>query len=487
MSTYNKLKAEAEGSWTYSAALKTNQLTYRDLAGLGKMNFSTIEAGKNFSDQLAKYPNLDGFFKTVGNLAVPAGANPAAASRFDPVMSAFGAKFRNDPAVLKKLSDDFRENPKIGSQLIDAIKKNPQAAAQAIRVYNGAEAGPGKLETLVGRINQGLSPVATAAAPVAIAAAAPARDKPAARTSAPEQTSRAPKPERPAPEKIEPIVAAANQSVESATPAINTSVTPASSEVASSPTPKMTAEDIEKMADPLADKFQQIVPDINNLEEFRRTLKTDKAFQSRIAENFNNNPDFVEQMMKMAEPGKDGQKSATDKLLEQYGRPTIRDIVSNPSKLADDSYVDGLTDKLGSASGGLGGLMSKLGDMFGGINFGEIFAPLAEICQKAFAALKECFSGGNMLAMKNGVADLFGDAFGKDGALSGLTGQHGTDERPQYVEAANGNIVDPNAPQKPEQERQRQLAQAPQNQAAGAPQPAGGNPAPPTALASTPL
>ena len=491
MSTYNEIKAD-RNSFVTSSYLRANGITVteKDLAQLGKMGFSTLSEGSAFNNELKTHSApLKSFFANIGNAAVPmANGQPRMANgqpvrtALDPVLSAFGNKFRSDPNILDKLDRDFQQNPAIRGRLMQAIQTKPAEAARLISQYNGQDGGPGgkngQLERLV---NQIVPAPAAKPAPPRTAATQAAPTKPA---STPEHTARPARAAVPADaESTTPVAAAPSQATVSPVAVAAAATAPAAGDASAEPRAQMTAKDVEAMADQLADKFTAIAPDLNTdgkIDAFRSKLKTDKTLQEQIATNFNNNPEFVDQMMKLAAPSADGKESASDKLLKQYGRSTVSELINDPSLLAKDSYVDGLSGKLGMANSGFGDFGKMLGPIWDSIK--SFCGPLF---QKIAAACSELFSGGNFLSMKNGASDLF-NRFTQ--GINDMAGTPSNDNEASitHVEPKTGQVSgnDPHTPPKPEEPARVATPGSPAasvTNPAGTPAPAGGNPVPPTA------
>lgn len=241
------------------------------------------------------------------------------------------------------------------------------------------------------------------------------------------------------------------------------------------------------IADQLADRLLKTFPeDSEAIKGFRTKLKGDKQLQSQIADNMNKNPEFVEQLIKFSAQ-KDGE---SDKLLKQFGRPVITDLLAHPEKLAQDSYVDSLTSKLSTVGGAGGGFGGMMGQLWEGIK--EMFGPLI---QKVMAACQEMFGGGNGMSMFSGIGDgvsgLFSNLMGPDGAFEGVTGKRSEPVNISDIDKDDGSQIQTLSPEKKaEQERLRSLQNGPrQTQQDSGPQqlsPATG-PASPAATAASAL
>lgn len=471
---YNTLKAEIGNSMYYSGAYSSGLLEEKHIIGMAKLGFSTMAQGEAFAKARDAHASTKSLFTSFGDKA-------ASDNKYNSVMKAVGDKFKSDPNLFNKLDRDFSQNPAIAKQMMTAIDKNPTAAANAIRAYTGQDTGSGRLETLVGRINQNLDPI-TGASLTAKSNAPLKSETPLKTSNAPPKTQSS---------KPDPMTVTANaadrpptsSSVEAA-PSVPTA-SPPPAEVISpvagiSGAPKWKAEDVAKMADPMADKFKAIMGDEQvNIEGFRTSLKTNKTLQAQIAENFNNNPEFVDQMMKLAtEKSPDGKETESERLLKQHGRPTIKEIVGNPALLADDKYVDNLTGKLSMASGGgfdIKGMIAKLSDWIG-IDLNALLGPIAELCQKGMAACQEFFGSGKAMSMASNIGDsvrsLSVDA--ADAIQNATSKKSDLDVTTRYDR--DGKEIQPvNENKTPAPEQGIRVAQS-------GPQPAGGNLKPPVDL-----
>ena len=413
--SYASLKAERD-SWVTQAYLRTNGITItnRDLGGLAKMGFTSLEQGQTFATARDRNPAVKNFLDSFAAEAVPMRNGQPVASRLDPVMAAMGQRFRQDPRLLDKLAEDFRENPGVDRQLAAAIRANPARAAQAIRAYTGADGtGPngarnGQLEQLIRQINP---PPAPAAAPQRREAPPPAA-RVREREPDPIRSTRTEAPSRPEPAAV--VAATGNDDGANDTGPSG----PASTTV--------TAAQVGSMAEPLVGTLRRAFPDMVGLDEFENKLKTDTAFQARVAANFSNNPEFVTELMKFAQPGTGEGENNGLQLLQQFGRRDIQNLVDNPEQLTQDSYVDGLTSKLKMASGPMGNIGGMLQNLFGGnFDLGNIGQGIMSFLQPLLDMFGDLFrgfgaNGGNVMSMTNGSGNMLSNLMGNLGSAMHL-------------------------------------------------------------------
>ncbi len=450
MSNFDRLKSQLETAQALNATeraanarLGTNidkipdsvdKVRMRDIAGLSKMGFSSLADGQKFGAERDRLANLKPLFVKLGEAAVPVkdgklivdGNGQPVPSRnkgYDEFMSALGSKFRQDPKVLEKLSRDIAEHPGMDKRLLAAIEKDPSAAAKSIATYTGANGvGPdgktnGQLENLVNGI---LGPEAKAEVPPPPKPPAPAARAaaPAAVTPPPQRAAAAEAP--PPVDKVAPMaaVAAAAAPDEALAQGETTmdDLDPSKAKL------RITSEDIAAnggLADELYGTFKTNFPDMVGLEEFRDKLKNDRGLQERVAQNLNNNPDFVTQLTNLAT---DNQDKGPSKLLQQFGRSTVQDLVDNPEKLASDAYVDNLSGQLKMADGSI---LDKIGSFFRNFDFqgmlGKIGSFLKPIMNMIGNFVGKLFGGsGNLMSMGNGpglLQNVLGQANGYDAAV----------------------------------------------------------------------
>ncbi|PZP57468.1 MAG: hypothetical protein DI586_00085 [Micavibrio aeruginosavorus] len=193
------------------------------------------------------------------------------------------------------------------------------------------------------------------------------------------------------------------------------------------------------LVDQIGEKLHKMYPDLENeINTFKNQIKGDPKLQQQIADNLNNNPEFVAQMMSF-----DGEDSSgfMGSIKKMFGKSTIQDLLANPAKLANDSYVDSLSSKLSGEGGFMGSIMKFVQGLL------DMIAPMF---QKGAAAL----------SMGNG-RDLLGDLGGW--AKDNLGLDFGTADNVTKVDHANGQIVDPNSPKPRTDDPQRPLQAPAQN------------------------
>ncbi len=394
-----------------------DSLTLRDVAVIAKLGYKDLASAASFGNATGKHPELKGVIKEIQDLAVPMGAKgikavngQPAPTAYDGLMRSIGDRFRQKPDLFDQLSADFKENPAAKARFMQAVKQDPKAMATAIRSYTGAEGAGSKTN---GQLEKAIDSVLQSKP-------APSKTTPKSEAGAPTPIASAPRPQKveSAADKPSPVAVTVrtNETPDAAkstpsAPVVATQTADSGEIIDAGPAGAnfaLKAEDIGKkggMADQLADRLLKTFPDMGtDIEGFRTKLKTDKALQKSIAENMNNNPEFVAQLAQFSNEGEDNK---SDELLKKYGRDGIKDLLNHPDKLAKDDYVDGLSSQLKMANGSgfdIKGIISKLGDMLG-IDLNALLAPIAELCQKGIAACQEFFGSGKAMSMASNIGD----------------------------------------------------------------------------------
>ncbi len=383
---YQGLNHNPLTGWKIPDSIDTT--TTKDVAGLAKMGFTSLPSAQDFGAARDRNPALKNLFDQIGKQSVLADANGnplvdaagnLAPTPYDGFAAALGDKFRQDPKVLDNLAADIQQNPALEGRLLQALNApgGADAIAKSLPTYSGA---PGQLDAV---INSAVPSTAPAVEPIAVVAGATAPATPTVTTGA----------------------APAGYSADSAIPA------PTAASAA------LTAADISMdggLADTMSERLLKIYPDLEpEISAFRKTLKTDKNLQASVAKNLNDHPEFMQELAKMGEGGKDNNATS---MMQRYGRDEVKKLLANPSQLADGQYVDDLTKKMQAASnpGGfgamLGGLMNGLKNFdFGGMlsGLGEMLKPLIDMIGGLFSKL----GGGNFMSMGNTDGNMFGNLF----------------------------------------------------------------------------
>ena len=420
MSNYTRLRDEltnlqrlnrADFAGAIPDSVNTTSLV--DIAGLAKMGFTDLRAGSRFAEaRTAAFAQgrggdaLERIFDRVGELSIrQQNGTPLvdsqgnlAPTRYDGFARALGERFRSTGggAVLSNLARDLGENPNLEAQFMRVIERNPDEVARNLPRYTGANGNiEGILTAIEGRATN---------APAPRQQAAPATRSP---TQTPTPTPTPAPASTPAP--VAPIAATV------ATPAPTPAPTAADSEYQADTTPtgenarlNITAQNLVEpngIIEQLSTKLKSVFPDLDEagtIDGFVTQIRNDPTLQANIATNLNNNPEFVARLAQFQ--NSDGESNANaDNLLRQFGRRDVVDLLNNPSKLANDQYVDDLNRQLGMASGGMGGMLSGIGDffknLFGGQGAGgSLFAGIGDFFQNLMAGMQ----GGNFMAMFGG-------------------------------------------------------------------------------------
>lgn len=305
-----------------------------------------------------------------------------------------GAIGSHDPVRFAAISADYTSNP---NDLASSINSAYSQLPAAVRQRAEAEAAP--------RRTPAPAPRAEAPAPRA-RTQSPASPSPRERQDAPEprrETSPQSRSERPA----------ADSSAET---------TPRPAVIAGAAGVGFTAEDIRLeggILDMVGSKLEQMFPDMaSQIQTFKNTIRGDAALQARIAENLNNNPEFMAELEKLGQNGHSGNTA----LLQQFGRQPVLDLLTHPEKLADNAYVDSMTAQLKGASGGVGGMLQNL---LGNLNLGGLGGQIMGFLQPLIDMLGDLFrgfgaNGGNVISMTNGSGNMLSNLMGNLGTAMHL-------------------------------------------------------------------
>lgn len=239
--------------------------------------------------------------------------------------------------------------------------------------------------------------------------------------------------------------------------------------------------------------------DIKTLQERLNHPTTGPILRQQIADAINSDPELLKQLNT---DGGDNLFGDYDKLSPEAKEKVrkalegpIRDLINNPAKIGNKEFRTSMTsagensidmkDKMGMMIDkftSMLGLDPKTADMIKQFA-GGFLGNLMEMGTKLFAAGGEMFSSGNLAVMKNGASNLLGNFTESLGMKQTASIEH--------VAPGNGSTSpdDPHLAATARLAEQEKLSRNLQSQPAaqqagiaGAPLPAGGNPAPPATV-----